>query len=366
MLGQGDLGAMAGEQLAKLFGYGDYSTRIKGNSLMAGVSGNAVPKFQGDGRRGVRLMEREFLGNIVSGSLVSGSTLFTNQNFVLNPTDTSTFPWLSQIAPLFDQWEPHGVVFEFHTTSSTYNGSSQALGAVIMATDYDPLDPLYTSKQQMENADYSCSSVPSANLLHGVECDPRERPIEVLYTSARPSNPQFSSLGNFQIATQGMSVAGVTLGELWVSYDITFYKKQLTPVGSLIPFLAGSGFVINGAPIFSDAASSGSNQITYTQIPGTGTDIFFPPSQSSGFYEYVFSNSNYQTGDSNAGNPSVSPTNCTVTIYDVPASTVGSTFLQRAIIQITAPGAKFRLGLKATASGNTRLTLVQIPDGAAV
>jgi hypothetical protein len=35
-------------------------------------------------------------------------------------------------------------------------------------------------------------------------------------------------LGNFQLATQGVSAAGVTLGELWVSYDITFYKKQLT------------------------------------------------------------------------------------------------------------------------------------------
>nr|UJQ92693.1 MAG: putative capsid protein [Narnaviridae sp.] len=361
MLGQGDLGAMAGESLAKLFGYGDYSTRLKGNSLMAGVSGNAVPKFQGDGKRGVRLMEREFLGNIQAGSLVSGSTVFTNQAFELNPTSTSTFPWLSKIAPLFDQWEPHGIVFEFHTTSSTYNGSSQALGAVIMATDYDPLDPLYTSKQQMENADYSCSSVPSTNLLHGVECDPHERPIEVLYTSSRPTNPQFSSLGNFQIATQGMSVADVVLGELWVSYDITFYKKQIAGTVADLPYIAGSGFVVNGNPLVDFSASLSSSQMTYSLLPGIGTDIFFPPNLDSGTFEYVLTDDNYQTGDTSG----TSATNCTVVYLDSSAPlSAGAKLIQRAFITITAPNAKIRLGLKAVASANTRFTLVQVPTGA--
>ncbi len=361
MLGQGDLGALAGESLAKLFGYGDYSTRIKGNSLMAGVAGNAVPKFQGDGKRGVRLMEREFLGNISAGALVSGSTVFTNAAYNLNPTDPGTFPWLSKIAQLFDQWEPHGIVFEFHTTSSTFNGSSQALGAVVMATDYDFNDSNYGSKQVMENADYACSSVPSANLLHGIECDPHERPLDVMYTTTRPTMPNFSSLGKFQIATQGMSVAGATVGELWVSYDITFYKKQLVQPTADVPFAAGSGFATAGTPIASLAASSGNFQVTPTVIVGTGTKFAFPPSQDNGTYLLVFAEDVYQVGDSAAADPTTNAINCTVSLATVSFASVGNSFMARYIITITGPNASIQLGLKATSSANTRTQLVQVP-----
>lgn len=362
LLGQGDLGALAGESLAKLFGYGDYSARIKGNSLMAGVAGNSVPKFQGDGKRGVRLMEREFLGNVTAGSLVSGSTTFTNTAYNLNPTDPATFPWLSKIAQLFDQWEPHGIVFEFHTTSSTFNGSSQALGAVVMATDYDFNDANYSSKQVMENADYACSSVPSNNLLHGVECDPHERPLDVMYTTVRAATPNFSSLGKFQIATQGMSVANVVVGELWVSYDITFYKKQLAASTADIPWIGGTGSSAIGTPIFNPNVTFGSYQMTSTVIIGTGTDVFFPPAQDSGKYIMVASTDNYQVGDSAAFDPTAGAVNCSVISAAVPSLTVGGSEIFRYFIQINAPGAKIRLGLKNTVGGNQKVHITQVPD----
>jgi hypothetical protein len=363
MVGQGDLGAMAGEGLSKLFGWGDYRTAIKGNSLMAGVSGNSVPKFSGDGKRGVRLTEREFIGNILaSTTATSGSTVFNNQFFPLNPTSSATFPWLSKIAHLFDQWEPHGIVFEFHTTSSTFNGTSQALGAVIMATDYDSYDPLYANKQVMENADYACSSVPSCNLLHGVECDPKERPLKILYTSDRAAQKNFSSLGNFQIATQGCSVAGVTLGELWVSYDITFYKKQLEASTISGPDLSLQMLTTVGGPLIFPTDVLSQNEIEILQLVGVGTRVLLPPNATSGNYLATYYRENLAAGDVLANWTPTNLVNCTFTQLSTSLAIANENFFCIYRFQVIGQNASFQLGLSQAATTNN-FTIVQVPDG---
>jgi len=229
MVGRGDLGEMAGSALSKVFGFGDYT--LKTNSLMnvGKTDGNQVPVFGKDGKRGVRIVEKEFLGDIFSGALSGGATVFNRSSYSINPADSNTFPWLSRIATQFDQWEPNGIIFEFKSTSSEFNGTSQALGAVILATDYNSVDSPFINKQEMENADYACSTKAAHSVAHGIECDPDERPTRLLYTGSPVAGETANmyNLGNFQIATQGMSVAGINLGELWVTYDITFYKKQL-------------------------------------------------------------------------------------------------------------------------------------------
>jgi hypothetical protein len=238
--GQPDLGrTLANKAYTRLVGSGDYDMRA--NSLITQTSsGPVMPTFAPDGRRGIRIREREYIGDIISGpSIVGASTAFNNTSFVVNPSNSTTFPWLSQFANNFDQWEPHGIVFEYVSTSSNYNGTSQALGVVVTAADYDFADPLYASKSEMENSGYAISTAASASMLHGIECAVTERPSRVLYTgtgSGSDTSNNLHNLARFQIATQGMSVANVTLGELWVTYDITFYKKQLVPVASLRPY----------------------------------------------------------------------------------------------------------------------------------
>lgn len=259
---QGDLGALAGSTLAKYFGHGDYS--LKGNSLMQGKLSSGA-SFSNDGRRGTRVREREFVSNVRAGPLTGSSTDFTNASYTINPTNNNLFPWLYNFAELFDQWEPHGIVFEFVSTSSEYNGSSQALGVVVMATDYDSYDPAFATKQEMENSDYACSTKPSVGLVHGIECAVTERPSPVLYTSTDNGAPKTSySLGNFQIATQGCSVADVVLGELWVSYDITFYKKQQPPNPRI--YLSATGNAPVGSGLFSGVTTLSSLEITLDNI----------------------------------------------------------------------------------------------------
>jgi hypothetical protein len=359
MVGQGDLGAMAGEGLSKLFGWGDYRVAVKGNSLMSGISGNTVPKFVGDGKRGVRLTEREFIGNILSGAASGSSTVFDNHSYPLNPTNSTTFPWLSRIANLFDQWEPHGIVFEFHTTSSTFNGTSQALGAVIMATDYDNYDPAYSTKQIMENADYACSSVPSANLLHGVECDPSERPLQIMYTSERADQLNFSDLGTFQIATQGCSVAGVTLGELWISYDITFYKKQLEPPTITGPGYSVRGLLTNGGPPIIPTEIFYSQDIVLEQEVGYGSKILLPPNDTSGTYLMT-----YLLDTPSASPLQVAPVNlvnCSITTQSS-YLTAGNFYYTVSKVLVTGQNASFKMTLSDYA-GYSNFTIVQVPTG---
>lgn len=276
LVGQADLGAKAGSQLAKLFGHGDYE--IKANSLMKNVATGSA--FSKEGKRGTRIIEREYIGDVFSGTLSGSTTGFSKTTYNVNPTNSLAFPWLSTIANQYDQWEPHGIVFEFVSTSSEFNGVSQALGAVIMASDYDAYDPDYLSKQEMENSDYACSTKPANNLLHGVECDIRERPTRSLYTSTDNGVPLTSStLSKLTVATQGCSTAGVNLGELWVSYDITFYKKQLYPLSLLIDFLNFEGTITNGGKYLENPSDLSGKVIT-----ANDNTIFFHNTQIGARY----------------------------------------------------------------------------------
>jgi len=246
------LGMKAGDFLNRIVGKGDYT--IQGNSLMRGnlQKSSQIPFFTPDGKRGLRVTEREYLGDIRSGALVSGSSGFSLDTFAINPGLASTFPWLSSLANNFDQWQPNGIVFEFRSTSSTFNGTSQALGTVIAATEYDVVDLPFSTKVEMENSDYAMSCAASESMIHAIECSPKERQRQLysIRNGAVPSNDiqRNYDLANFQIATQGMSTAGVNLGELWVSYDITFYKKQLfTSLGNQILWTTMSAVNTAGA-----------------------------------------------------------------------------------------------------------------------
>lgn len=292
VVGMGDLGERAGKSLATLFGMGDY--HVKTNSLMSvgNLNANQVPTFSKDGRRGTRITEREFLGDVTSGLLASGSSVFTNSQYTINPTNPFAFPWLSTIAQQFEQWEPHGIVFEFVSTSSEFNGTNQALGTVIMATDYDVYDARAANKLEMENYDYSNSTKPSQTAMHGIECDPSERPNRLLYCGSTPGDQRYNNLGNFQLATVGCSSANVVLGELWVSYDITFYKKQLSgsySAGSVFRVDSQTGVTTLTSYLGAATVAANSNpNMRVEQIIGTGTRVYFPPSQYSGTYKMVW------------------------------------------------------------------------------
>lgn len=99
---------------------------------------------------------------------------------------------------------------------------------------------------QMENYDGAVSSVPSANILCGLECDTRDLPMghQYIRTWALPDGPsgdtgyqdqKMYDHSQFQIATGGVPIqinaAGtettVKIGELWVLYNVRLYQPLI-------------------------------------------------------------------------------------------------------------------------------------------
>jgi len=231
--GNGILGTLArgamsllGKGVASLVtGFGDY--KVGENSLMVGgLDPPAIVNSVSAG--GVIVRHREYLQDIVA------STAFEILQFPLNPGLIETFPWLSSIAAHFEQYRWRGILFEFKSLSSDAvlsTATSSALGSVVMATQYNALNPVFPNKFVMENYEFANSSKPSISFIHPVECAKRDTSIEELYvrTGAPAANADLRlyDLGNFSIATVGMQADGGVAGELWVTYEIEFFKPKI-------------------------------------------------------------------------------------------------------------------------------------------
>lgn len=259
MLG-GTMGAAFGQRLGKglsaITGYGDYQVRSNTLSTVS-TSVDMVPQFARTDHS-VRVCHREFVGDL---KVPTNPDEFNN-NFVqlINPANTTLFPWLSRMATLYTQYKIHGMVITYKTMSSNYSAGGGPLGTVIIATNYNVNDQAFTTKVQMENSEFAVSCNPSTSLIHAIECDPKFSGLQTLYVldpeTQQPgavSDPRFYHYGKLQIATSGLPGAyNNTMGELWISYDIELMKPvigkdeapgPLPPEPTLVP-----GVVINSRP----------------------------------------------------------------------------------------------------------------------
>jgi hypothetical protein len=210
--------------LARVFGVGDYA--VSHNSLMAGGDSNVVPLMHEDNGT-VRVQRREYLFDITS------SIRFNSTRIAITPTNYACFPWLSTFASNFEQYRIVGMIFEFKTLSGAIS-SSQALGSVTLATQYNVGEPAFANKSQALNHYFGCSTVPSNSLLHAIECEPMYDPYKVYWTrhAGEVGTPdrRLNDYGVLNIITQGQTEDQVTLGELWVSYDVVLIKPRLPTV----------------------------------------------------------------------------------------------------------------------------------------
>lgn len=237
----GILGRAGGSILGSIFGRGEY--KVNSNTLM---TQNQTPVFSSNSAGSVTIAHREFLTDVASIGAV-----FNNTSYPINPGLTRTFPFLSQIAKNFEQYEMLGCIFHFKSTSATaVSSTNTALGTVVLATDYETLDAPFANKQQMEAYQYCSSSVPCASVIHPIECAPRQTVLsrQFIRTTSVPTggDPRIYDVGNFQIATTGQQAAAV-IGELWVSYHVRLFKPKIeNPIGNSLLCYAGSASVTSG------------------------------------------------------------------------------------------------------------------------
>jgi hypothetical protein len=265
------MGGVLGSGLAAITGYGDY--QVNSNTISTiGTSVDSVPQFVRNDHS-VRVRHREFVRDLVVPAVPAG---FTNSSTPINPSNSALFPWLASLAKQYQTYKFHGMVVEYKTMSSDY-AASGPLGTVVIATNYNVNDPSYANKVSMENSEFAVSCKPSMSIVHAIECDPKLRVTDFLYVrdaaSSSVSDNRLFDLGSLQIATSGLpGSAGVTLGEVWVSYDIEFAKP-------IIPYSADvNANVLVSQSDGSTAVNSNGNVQTvsvvlpYVTTSGTGTN----------------------------------------------------------------------------------------------
>jgi len=256
-------GAGAGALTASLLsGKGLYSGRgeYAANSLVVGDDMDTMPAMSasgGDELGTVQFSHREWLGDVFAPP---AGTAFLNQSYPLNPGLESVFPWLSQIAMNYEEYEFDQLLFTYKsTTAENASSTTGQLGSVIMATNYNASKAPFADKQSMIEYVGARSTKITANMVHGVECDPAKNALGgPLFVRNNPvvsgEDLKTYDKGTFQMALSNLpdAYANEIIGEMWVEYTVTLRKPKLftnrglgiTKDVWITPSVA-SGFMVN-------------------------------------------------------------------------------------------------------------------------
>jgi hypothetical protein len=234
------------------------------------------------GAASVRIQKREFIADLVAPE---EPTMFNQEQFRLQPTDGKSFPWLSAVAEHFTEWELHGAILTYETTSSNF-AQDMALGTVSIATQYNSNDTPYMSMRDILQAAYHSRGNPSESIMHGIECDPALQASEHLFTrrfgTSGPNN--LYDHGVVTVATEGLPAKpGTILGRLFITYDIELNLPCL-PTGG---HYAGHACITwnptpstldppMGNPLALTSVQAGTNSLTYGTSIGANVMALLP------------------------------------------------------------------------------------------
>lgn len=164
------------------------------------------------------------------------SAQFSSESWDLNPGIAENFPWLSQIAMNYEEYQFEQLLFHFKPTVdvTATNNSSGATGTIIMATNYNPEAAAFVNKETMMQYHGANSGRVVDRHTHGVECDPRKnsgsprkfvRSLPVLQSGDASAYDH----GKFQLALVNLPSAffNQAIGELWVTYKVRLMKPRL-------------------------------------------------------------------------------------------------------------------------------------------
>ncbi len=308
-------GRWLGSGIGSIFGSGDYT--VAGPHPTQNVIFNSaqIPKFASSKATNV-VCHREYLGDI------TGSVAVNNIAYRLNPADPHTFPWLSTVAQSYTQYKIHGMIFEFKSLTTDFVTAGKP-GFIAMATNYNARETKYTSKMELENSEYSASTKPTVNLIHGIECAEDQTSLPIKYLSSGPQvyNPQDYDMGTFQVMTGSQPDASV-IGELWVSYCVEFFKPAIpeTPGGDVHSAVVARSTASGASPLGTIQLYNIGN---IREVTVTGTTISFLPLKRTHYLVSVF----WVGGSSAITHPTITPVNCDGVAYFQPTVTgPGSAF----------------------------------------
>lgn len=262
-------------------GRGAYTT----NSLMSSKPPQVVSSAA-DETGAVTVSRLEFLGEIYGPA----ANTFDIKSYNINPGLETMFPWLSQIAQNYEEYEMIQLVVSFRSTITDIGSSTNGqCGTIIMATNYDPAAAPFTDKAQMMAYDGAMSSKCTESMAHGVECDPSKLSGSAgKYIRAfgldQTKDLKDYDLGLFQVAVSNVPSGFVaqSIGELWVTYTVKLRKPKFFTgrgLGISRDIFVSNGLEATNNPFGGNILRGLCNNIGCTLVPsGAQAVLTFPPS----------------------------------------------------------------------------------------
>lgn len=214
---------------------------------------------------------------------VAGSVAFASVSLPINAGRDTLFTWLSELAARYEEYHFTALRMIYEPRCSTATA-----GSVILAVDFDALDPAPANKQDVYS--YHRCSQSSAWDENCYLVDPailRSRGPLKTRVGAIPANADLKTydLGNLFLCTSGF-VGTDVVGELFVEYDVVLSIPQLADntqsgystatAGLSGVALFGTGVVFNGNldRTYTSASTVTLNQnwegVVSCQVNGTG------------------------------------------------------------------------------------------------
>lgn len=296
IVGKPILGAIQSKAVGAIGGSGLYTGRGAYNQLFKGEPGAMAYAAPNDETDTLIISHREYLQDIFGAA----TSQFSVDGWSLNPALIENFPYLSQIACNYEEYEFVQLVFEYKSTvdASAVNNSSGSTGTLIMATNYNPSAPLFTNKEQMMQYHAANSGRVVEDHYHGVECDPNKNSGSAgKLTRTQPvllnQDVKSFDLGVFQLAQVNIPSAfyNLQIGELWVSYTVKLRKPRLfSSLGCLIP---ENRWCSNAAPTLTNLLSTSplymqQNTLNIGMVQTTNNLTFTFPDFTTGVFEFQF------------------------------------------------------------------------------
>jgi len=209
-------------------GRGDYA--IVRNSLIEGGH-NIVPSF-GNNQSDVVLTNMEYVRDVYCPLTLNAFQVV--DSIPLNPGLGESFPWLSQVAMNYEEYEFEQLIVTFKSTIDQSLATNGQTGQIALTTSYNPGQDPFGSKQEMMSYSGGMSCKTNQSMQHGVECDPSKNSGSA-GKYVRPGVVTQGDLKNYDLGTTYLSILdaptqflGVTLGELWITYTVRLRKPKLT------------------------------------------------------------------------------------------------------------------------------------------
>lgn len=204
----------AGRRAGKV---GGNKPKTSGGDAPAAIGTRGIypgPQIGGGPRGQTWFSNTEFVTDVTATTNVPAITL------VINPSNTSTFPWLSRIAQGFEMYRFRKLRIDYTPSCSSATG-----GMVVGAYDFDALDPAPVSKQQISGMDLSGRTNVWSKTSFSIK-----PPAGWYYTSPSANvtgDIRLNDVARFFLGVFG-ATNGTLVGELTISYDIEFARPDVS------------------------------------------------------------------------------------------------------------------------------------------